>query len=234
MSILSKTTIQRLCHDIHTIHNDSSLQTNGIYYKHDEDDMLKGYALIIGTENTPYFAGNYFFEFSFPANYPYSPPHVTFLTTSVERIRFHPNLYSSGKVCLSILNTWAGEQWSACQSISSVLLTICMSLHKDPLLNEPGITIKHADFEAYNQLVTFKNIDIAVCKIVKQDKSIYKPKVMSLFNEIVQQKYLENREKLVAFVEEKMIQYPETFYITIDMYAMIHIPMNYEDLRKRL
>ena len=30
------------------------LQDNGIYYKHDDDDMLKGYALIIGPEETIY------------------------------------------------------------------------------------------------------------------------------------------------------------------------------------
>ena len=39
-----------------------------IYYKHDEDNMLKGYAMIVGIENTPYQYGYYFFEFKFSIN----------------------------------------------------------------------------------------------------------------------------------------------------------------------
>ena len=41
------------------------LHDNGIYYKHDEDDMLKGYALIIGPEDTIYNYGYYLFQFNF-------------------------------------------------------------------------------------------------------------------------------------------------------------------------
>ena len=43
-------------------------------------------------------------------------------TTSGGQVRFNPNLYSTGKVCLSILGTWraehSGEQWSAVQARS--------------------------------------------------------------------------------------------------------------------
>ena len=41
------------------------LTDNGIYYCHDEEDILKGYAMIMGPEGTPYFGGYYFFEFSY-------------------------------------------------------------------------------------------------------------------------------------------------------------------------
>ena len=36
------------------------LDDNGIYYKHDDDDVLKGYAMIYGRRNTPYEYGYYF------------------------------------------------------------------------------------------------------------------------------------------------------------------------------
>jgi ubiquitin-protein ligase len=65
---------------------------NGIYYVHDSDDMLKGYALIVGPSDTPYFGGYYLFEFKFPTDYPFSPPKVTYYTTG-NNIRFNPNLY---------------------------------------------------------------------------------------------------------------------------------------------
>jgi len=55
----------------------------------------------------------------FPEDYPSSAPHIVFLTTNGGKTRFNPNLYSDGKVCLSILGTWrgeSGEQWSSVQN----------------------------------------------------------------------------------------------------------------------
>jgi ubiquitin-protein ligase len=70
--IIKKETIQRLLKDIKQIIK-HPLTDNGIFYSHDETDMLKGYAMIIGPEGTPYFGGYYFFKFNFPTDYPYSP-----------------------------------------------------------------------------------------------------------------------------------------------------------------
>ena len=83
------------------------LTENGIYYVHDEGNMLKGYAMIIGPEDTPYHHGFYLFEFDYPSDYPFSPPKVTYHTND-GKTRFNPNLYRNGKVCVSILNTWKG------------------------------------------------------------------------------------------------------------------------------
>ena len=118
---ISKETIHRLDKDIKDIRK-NPLSDNGVYYFHDEVDMLKGYAMIIGPVDTPYYGGFYFFEFDFPSNYPYSPPKLTYLTNN-GTVRFNPNLYVGGKVCISILNTWHGDQWSSCQTITSILLT---------------------------------------------------------------------------------------------------------------
>ena len=64
---------------------------------------------------------------------------VHFLTTGGGRIRFNPNLYSNGKVCLSLLNTW-GEGWDANTStILQLLVSIQgLVLVKDPYFNEVG------------------------------------------------------------------------------------------------
>ena len=89
---------------------------DNIYYFPDEDNIMNGHALIIGPENTPYRYGNYLFHFKFTEEYPFSPPKVNYLSND-GITRFNPNLYRNGKVCLSILNTWQGEKWSACQTI---------------------------------------------------------------------------------------------------------------------
>jgi ubiquitin-protein ligase len=51
-----------------------------IHYIHDENNVYKGYGLIIGPKDTPYEYGYYFFDFNFPENYPFSPPKVKFYT----------------------------------------------------------------------------------------------------------------------------------------------------------
>ena len=120
--IISQITVKRLIFDIKDITN-NSLSKDGIYYKHDESNMLLGYALIIGPNNTPYEYGNFLFKFKFPHDYPYSPPTVIYCTND-GTTRFHPNLYKNGKLCLSILNTWHGPGWTPSNTIRSVLMTI--------------------------------------------------------------------------------------------------------------
>ena len=143
--VITTETIKRLLRDVKDVIK-NPLTDNNIYYHHDENDMTQGYAMIVGPNDTPYFAGFYFFKFNFPHDYPFSPPLVTFMTNN-GNTRFNPNLYKNGKVCLSVLNTWQGESWSSCQTIRSVLLTLCTVLNKFPIENEPGYTRTHMDSE---------------------------------------------------------------------------------------
>jgi len=145
---------------------------DNIYYNHDEDNLYKGYACIIGPKDTPYENGHYLFEFSFPENYPFSPPKVKFITYD-GFTRFNPNLYINGYVCLSILNTWEGEKWSSCQSIRSILIILSTILNESPLLNEPGITALHPDFTNYNEIVEYKNVEISVLKYLDKTNLAY-------------------------------------------------------------
>ena len=169
---INNNTIKRIASDVkYILNNERSLSLENIYYKHDEENILKGYALIIGQKNTPYAYGYYFFEFNFPDNYPFSPPVVRYLTND-GITRFNPNLYTNEKVCISLLNTWRGEQWTSCQTISTVLLTLCTLLCKDPLLNEPGIKKEHVDFLNYTKIIEYKKIDISIIKIVNKTSEI--------------------------------------------------------------
>ena len=88
-------------------------------------------------------------------------------------MRFNPNLYTNGKVCISILNTWRGEQWTSCQTISTILLNLCTLLCNNPLMNEPGIHIKHPDVLKYNKVIEFKNIDIAIIQMMRQTNGVF-------------------------------------------------------------
>ena len=192
--------MSRLLKDVrHILKN--PLTENGIYYIHDDTDMMKGYALIIGPSDTPYFGGNYFFEFNYPNDYPHSPPKVKYCTNG-NNVRFNPNLYVCGKVCVSLLNTWRGDQWTSCQSISTVLLTLCTLLCKDPLLNEPGVNKGHQDMKSYDEIIEYSNISISVCDIIEKKEGVY----MSFFDNFypfVKENFLKNYDKLLEFAQKK-------------------------------
>ena len=126
---ISSTTAKRLIRDVKNLLKEP-LTDHGIYYNHSQDDILKGYALIIGPKDTVYEDGCYLFEFNFTASYPFSPPIVKFKTNN-GYTRFNPNLYKNGKVCISLLNTWQGEQWSSCQNISTILLNLVSLLNNN-------------------------------------------------------------------------------------------------------
>tara|TARA_A100001015_G_scaffold309707_1_gene409656 strand:+ start:2829 stop:3557 length:729 start_codon:yes stop_codon:yes gene_type:complete len=195
---ITKETIKRLAKDVKDIY-ENPLEQHGIYYIHSDDDILSGQALIIGPKNTPYCYGNYLFTIKFPSNYPSKPPSVTYHTNDGVT-RFNPNLYRSGKVCISILNTWKGPQWTSCQTISSILLSLCASVLNDtPLLNEPGITINHADYDNYNKIITYKNYEIAIADIIINDKvKINFPEL----HEIIKKTFLENYNDILFNLEK--------------------------------
>jgi ubiquitin-conjugating enzyme E2 Z len=227
--VISKESVNRLLKDVRNIMK-NPLTDNGIYYVHDDVDMLKGYALIIGPSDTPYFGGNYFFEFHYPMDYPHSPPKLIYCTNG-DRIRFNPNLYACGKVCISILNTWRGEQWTSCQTISTVLLTLCTLLCKNPLLNEPGVTNIHPDFEKYTKIIEYKNIDIAVIKMVEKKEGIYPPQ-FSIFYPYVRENFLKNADELIKYLEAKKNVQTTNELLSTGLYSMTNIKIDYDKLYK--
>ena len=197
--VISNDTVRRLLKDVKQIIK-YPLTDNGIYYIHDENDMTKGYAMIIGQIDTPYYGGYYFFSFDYPFDYPFSPPKVTYITND-GKTRFNPNLYRCGKVCVSILNTWSGDKWSSCQTINSVLLTLCSLLNEAPLLNEPGQGKNGVDFIPYQKSIQFKNIDFAICDMIIHNNK--KHQICQMFYTIMKEQFNNNYEKLIQYVKSQ-------------------------------
>lgn len=84
--------------------------------------------LIIGPEDTPYSGGAFCFHIHFPAQYPNGPPLVNLETTGHQSVRFNPNLYESGKVCLSLLGTWDGDENEKWNKDRSTFLQVIVSI----------------------------------------------------------------------------------------------------------
>jgi ubiquitin-conjugating enzyme E2 D/E len=91
--------------------------------------MYSWEACIFGPEDSPYVGGVFDLIIQFPVEYPFRPPHVQFKTKI-----YHPNINSSGLICLDILKT----QWSPALTISKVLLSIT-SLLTDPNPDDPFV-----------------------------------------------------------------------------------------------
>ena len=221
---ISSETIKRLLLDVKQIIK-NPLTDNGIHYVHDEENILKGYAMIIGPEGTPYFGGYYFFDFTFPTDYPFSPPVVKYLTNDGST-RFNPNLYVNGKVCISILNTWAGDMWSSCQTITSILLTLCSVLNDSPLENEPGINKGSPHCAPYNKIIEYKNIDFAICNYLNEEKI---PKKFKIFFPIITSKFIENYEKISNFIESRI-----EINVTITSLYDMKVYVDYKLLKERV
>ena len=131
--------------------------------------------LIVAPADTPYGGGCFVFDVCIPPEYPKVPPKCILATTGGGRWRFNPNLYDSGKVCLSLLGTWQGEPWD--EKVSN-LNQLFMSIYglifvEEPYFNEPGYQGQRGSAEGdlqnakYNSEQNYKSIEIAMLDQLK-------------------------------------------------------------------
>jgi ubiquitin-protein ligase len=122
---------------------------SGIFFRQDCDTLSIFKFLIIPNEDTPYKYGCFVFDVYLPPEFPNIPPKVLHVTSKKNDFRFNPNLYSDGKVCLSLLGTWSGqsatERWIAPSgsnpgsTFSQLMLSIYSMIFTEfPWYNEPG------------------------------------------------------------------------------------------------
>lgn len=167
--------IFRVAQEISSLAAPNSLPVNlasSILVRSDDEKSTLLKAVITGPEDTPYTGGVFEFDVYFPTKYPAVPPKVSFRTTGNGTVRFNPNLYNCGKVCLSLLGTWEGaqgEQWNAeTSTIIQVLISIqSLILCPEPYYNEPGFersygtTQGNAESNRYNEEVFKNNLKFA-------------------------------------------------------------------------
>ena len=230
--MVTQATVKRIAKDIKSIINDP---IDNIYYQHDNNNILKGYLLIIGNNNTPYSYGYNFFTVDYPENYPFSPPIIKYLSND-GYTRFNPNLYICGKVCLSIINTWHGEGWSSCQTLRSIVLVLSTIFNSTPLLNEPGIQETNQMIEKYNLLIEYKTITFLIKKIVKYINKDLKDsnqfnKTFYMFKDIVNNNFIKNYYNIIENLKnlDKKCKKDNIETIVIDIYK-IKIPLDFKSI----
>ena len=138
------TTIKRLQTELTNIKKNqlTNISANPI-----NDNLHQWTATIIGPSDTPYENGIFKLFIQFPEKYPFKPPKITF-TTKI----YHPNINSSGDICLDTLSS----AWSPILTIPQVLLSIS-SLMASPNPDDPLVGAAAREYknnrESYNTIV---------------------------------------------------------------------------------
>jgi ubiquitin-conjugating enzyme E2 I len=104
---------------------------------------------MLGRVGTDWEGGVFKLKLHFPAEYPQKPPVCTFTPPL-----FHPNVYTDGQVCLSIVNE--DEDWKPSITLKQILLGI-QDLLTSPNPNSPAhgpaYQLFTKDREAYNRKI---------------------------------------------------------------------------------
>jgi ubiquitin-protein ligase len=139
---LSSTQVSRLQKEFQILKKSISLNKDAsIFFCIQKNNVNKIRFMISGPKKTPYEYGLFIFDMTVGSDFPSKPPLVNFSNNGAKR--FNPNLYDSGKVCLSLLGTWSGdkgESWNINTSSFNQLLISIQSqiLVDEPYFNEPG------------------------------------------------------------------------------------------------
>lgn len=103
-----------------------------------DENMFDWEVAIFGPPGTIYQGGYFKARMHFPQDYPFSPPSLRFDKAT---LLYHPNVYESGDLCISILHPPVNdphsgelpcERWNPTQSVRTILLSVVS------LLNEPN------------------------------------------------------------------------------------------------
>jgi len=141
---LNQTGIMRVLSEISSFKKDLPLNwESSIWVRISKSNLNLFSFMISGPKDTPYENGLFEFHAYFPNDYPNTVPQVLLHTTGNGRVRFNPNLYDSGKVCLSILGTWSGQEGESWNPKTSTFLQVIVSIQslilvEQPYFNEPG------------------------------------------------------------------------------------------------
>jgi len=232
---MSSRRIKRIFNEIKELEDSKKiLIDSGIYFGYDEDNLDKIHVMFVGPKDTPYEKGFYFFELTYPENYPMTPPNMKYFTQGYLynkkkqniKIRFNPNLYTNGKVCLSMLNTWKGPGWVPTNTVSNVLVAVqALVFNEDPLRNEPGFESSgQSQIDMYSKVIKFSNIKVAIIDQVSSNLGLFEN-----FRDTIKEYYKNNLEYYDNMVEE--LCKSENEEVKTPAYGM-DVYLDYENLGK--
>ena len=177
--------------------------SSSVFVRVDESRIDVQKALITGPEGTPYAGGCFLFHMLL-RDFPEKSPDIQLMTTGKGTHRFNPNLYTSGKVCLSMLGTWPGrpeERWHADTStVMQLFVSIqALILVPQPFYNEPGYERKMGTPEGnlasaeYNAMCHYGTVKWAMLDVLRNPPGG--------FEEVVERHFWLRRDYILALID---------------------------------
>ena len=189
--------------EILSIRNDIPVSfSSSIFYRYNPDNIKQHKFVITGPENTPYDSGYFLFTMDNCSDYPNRPPIVKTCTVGDKTFKFNPNLYTCGRICLSLLGTFSSnsetEKWNPnFSNMMQIMISIqSMIFVPDPYYNETGREPKRAgnDFHhissKYNRNIEYYTIKWAMIDIIKNPPSGFENAVKSHF--MIKKEYIKS------------------------------------------
>lgn len=201
------------------------VEKDGIYIYIDESDIQHFKTLIIGPAGTPYEDGFYLFDIKISNEYPFKPPSVKFETIDT-KIRFNPNFYENGKVCLSVLGTWAGPSWTSSMNIANILQILRMTMTEVPKHNEPGYENDNStETNNYTEIVRFNNYNFAILYQLNNYQGIFTNVIRNIFKN--------KKEKILSDLDKLITKYNDKPTLTTS-YSSQNAKLDYDKIKKDL
>lgn len=220
--VLVPKTIKRIFKDLDNLRDVvSSLTDARVQIFVSEEALLLWKFIIVPPSDTGYYGGMFEFHMILPPDYPNRPPKVILTTTGGGAVRFNPNLYGNGKVCLSLLGTWSGPGWNpALSNLSEVILAILGQIMgvEHPLLNEPGLS--PTPTEELNYAVYLRIMTLYVAMIQSVETTSHSPEFYPFIRNYFMSNYASKiRPDLVKW-SKKTVPIPKSNYYTYPDYSI--------------
>ncbi|CAB0038957.1 unnamed protein product [Trichogramma brassicae] len=186
----------------------------GIWVKGFEDRMDLYSVMMRGPEKTPYEDGLFLFDFQLSVDYPSAPPLCHYISYCSDRL--NPNLYEDGKVCVSLLGTWAGrgtEVWTSSSTLLQVIVSIQgLILVAEPYFNEAGFEKQKGSQQGrensrmYNEMVVLMLVQ-SQTKLIQYPPPVFKDAIIQHFEKHAE-KLLKRLELWMEISEQYNNQHP--------------------------
>lgn len=182
--------------------NQDELNSRGIYFHFDECDIFNPSFLIIPKHKqdldfpqliSPYTNGFFVFKLTIPEDFPLSPPKIKFHPQQ-STCRLHPNYYETGKVCLSVINTWSRDDWAPTTSLMAISNILEERLNERSICFEPGCEQSGLSrMEQFNETVRYGVYKHAILPIIQSKNQYYQP-----FQDIIQCHWQNNKQTYLS------------------------------------
>jgi ubiquitin-protein ligase len=226
---------KRLVKDINILkYNQDDLNKRGIYFAVDESNMFNINFLIIprhkedGNLASPYTNGLFLFKLEIPNDFPVSPPKTTFYPQQ-NVCRLHPNYYEGGKICLSIINTWASDDWSPSMSLLALANVLEERFNERALSFEPGHEVETmSNYQKFNHIVRFGVYQVAICNVLENKYKEYEP-----FNTTIKAYWNMQKNAIIQDVKSLLVKHPFALFQTQPFYPHV-VKIDYKPILERL